>query len=294
MICIKLRLKDIRIGVADGKNAYKRKNSCKRIYRSIDPRITIHNWLRGRDIVEFLGLWEALHNPDFKRIEFDTYKEDAGTNAYVFSIKNWNKELGAIGLITKSGRYGGGIYAHMNIALEFASWITPEQISSTYANEADSFKYGDEEERFEEFRPTPFLFDSVSADAESSFEVFFSLPEDQQKVVEYFASFDEHIKDFRIEKVSHDGETKEDTFKISALHKMIDSDEMAEIPLGLESAGTIKIMHSLYLQPMTHGSYLISCCAVMKSGLWKILMLLNQMFTNNRNNLRVLAYTNNG
>lgn len=126
MICIKLRLKDIRIGVADGKNAYKRKNSCKRIYRSIDPRVTIYNWLRGRDIVEFLGLWEALHNPDFKRIEFDTFKEDAGTNAYVFSIKKWNKELGAIGLITKSGRYGGGIYAHMDIALEFASWISPE------------------------------------------------------------------------------------------------------------------------------------------------------------------------
>ena len=92
----------------------------------IDPRVTIHNWLRGRDIVEFLGLWEALHNPDFKRIEFDTFKKDAGTNAYVFSIKKWNNELGAIGLITKSGRYGGGIYAHMDIALEFASWISPE------------------------------------------------------------------------------------------------------------------------------------------------------------------------
>ena len=67
-----------------------------------------------------------MHNPDFKRIEFDTFKKDAGTNAYVFSIKKWNNELGAIGLITKSGRYGGGIYAHMDIALEFASWISPE------------------------------------------------------------------------------------------------------------------------------------------------------------------------
>ena len=87
---------------------------------------SIHNWLRGRDIVEFLGLWEALHNPNFKRIEFDTFKQDAGSNAYVFSIKKWNKELSAIGLFTKSGRYGGGIYAHMDIALEFASWISPE------------------------------------------------------------------------------------------------------------------------------------------------------------------------
>ena len=56
-------------------------------YRSIDHRITIHNWLRGRDIVEFLGLWEALHNPNFKRIDFDTLKQDACSNAYVFSIK---------------------------------------------------------------------------------------------------------------------------------------------------------------------------------------------------------------
>ena len=67
----------------------------------------------------------------------------------------------------------------------------------------------------------------------------------QQKVVEYFASFDEHIKDFRIEKVPHDGETKEDAYKINALHKMIDSDGMAEIPLGMESAGTLK-MFALY------------------------------------------------
>ncbi len=67
----------------------------------------------------------------------------------------------------------------------------------------------------------------------------------QQKVIEYFASFDEHIKDFRIEKVSHEGEGKEDTYKINAMHKMIDSDGMAEIPLGLESAGTLK-MFALY------------------------------------------------
>ena len=95
-------------------------------YRSIQPSITIHNWLRGRDVVEFLGLWEVLHNPDFKLIDFDKFKEDAGSNAYVFSIKDWTEKLGAIGLLTKSGRYGGGIYAHIDIAFEFASWISPE------------------------------------------------------------------------------------------------------------------------------------------------------------------------
>lgn len=116
---------DINIYTTDFENEYVSLTDIAR-YRSIDPRVTIHNWLRGRDIVEFLGLWEALHNPNFKRIEFDTFKQDAGSNAYVFSIKKWNEELSAIGLFTKSGRYGGGIYAHMDIALEFASWISPE------------------------------------------------------------------------------------------------------------------------------------------------------------------------
>lgn len=95
-------------------------------YRSSDPRITIHSWLRGRDIVEFLGLWEALHNPDFKRTEFDTFKKDAGSNAFTFSIKKWNEDLNGKGIITKSGRYGGGIFAHSDIAMEFASWLSPE------------------------------------------------------------------------------------------------------------------------------------------------------------------------
>ena len=94
---------DIGIYTYDFKNEYVSLTDIAK-YRSIDPRVTIHNWLRGRDIVEFLGLWESLHNPDFKRIEFDTFKEDAGSNAYVFSIKKWNEELGGIGLLTKSGR----------------------------------------------------------------------------------------------------------------------------------------------------------------------------------------------
>ena len=95
-------------------------------YRSIDPRFTVHSWLRSRDVVEFLGLWETLHNPQFNRIEFDTFKEDAGTNAFVFSIKNWTEKLNAIGLLSKSGRYSGGIFAHTDIAFEFASWVSPE------------------------------------------------------------------------------------------------------------------------------------------------------------------------
>ena len=95
-------------------------------YRTADPRFTIHSWLRNRDVVEFLGLWEALHNPGFNRIDFDTFKKDAGTNAYTFSIKKWNEMLYGKGIITKSGRYGGGIFAHSDIAMEFASWLSPE------------------------------------------------------------------------------------------------------------------------------------------------------------------------
>ena len=116
---------DIGIYTVDYSNEYVSLTDIAK-YRSREPRITIHNWLRGRDVVEFLGLWEILHNPNFKRIEFDTFKKDAGSNAYVFSIKEWTQNLGGIGIVSKSGRYGGGIYAHMDIALEFASWISPE------------------------------------------------------------------------------------------------------------------------------------------------------------------------
>ena len=116
---------DIGIYTTDFKNEFISLTDIAK-YRSIQPAITIHNWLRGRDVVEFLGLWETLHNPDFKLIEFDKFKEDAGSNSFVFSIREWTERLRAIGLLTKSGRYGGGIYAHVDIAFEFASWISPE------------------------------------------------------------------------------------------------------------------------------------------------------------------------
>jgi hypothetical protein len=116
---------DIGIYTADFENEYISLIDIAR-FRSSDPRITIHSWLRNRDVVDFLGLWEALHNTDFKRSEFDTFKKDAGSNAFTFSIKKWTEELGAVGIVSKSGRYGGGIFAHSDIAMEFASWISPE------------------------------------------------------------------------------------------------------------------------------------------------------------------------
>lgn len=91
-----------------------------------NPRIIIANWMRNRSTLEFLGLWEQLHNPDFKRLEFDTFKNESGANAFVMTPEKWTKSTAAIGITTKRGRYGGGTYAHTDIAFEFASWLSPE------------------------------------------------------------------------------------------------------------------------------------------------------------------------
>ena len=288
---------------------------------------------------------------------FKSFREEATLDLSAAKMTEFSDRVVTIGsekILPVAAIYGANASGKSNIYNAF------EYMAGYVVN---SFKYGDEEENFEKFRPTPFLFDSTSADAESSFEVYFTLPDDktektynygfcidkegvteewlnvkaktarkfstvfyrgddedeldlsgfpknsrdniqvalekqvliislgaklkiakckairdwflanefadfgnlltnyvlhrslpkgfvedkkvQQKVVEYFSSFDEHIKDFKIERVPHDGESKEDTYKINALHKMIDSDEMAEIPLALESAGTLK-MFALY------------------------------------------------
>jgi len=85
----------------------------------------ISNWLRNRDTVEFLGIWEQLHNPHFNPIEFDGIKKQAGLNSFILTAKRWIDSTGAIGLISKPGRYGG-TYAHKDIAFEFASWVSVE------------------------------------------------------------------------------------------------------------------------------------------------------------------------
>ena len=288
---------------------------------------------------------------------FKSFREEVTLDLSAAKMTEFSDRVVTVGnekILPVAAIYGANASGKSNIYNAF-------EYMSKYV--ADSFKYGDEVEKFEEFRPTPFLFDSTSANAESSFEVYFTLHGDkaekiynygfcinkegvteewlnskaktarkystvfyrgtsddeldlsgfpknsrdnirvalekqvliislgaklkvgkckeirdwflanefadfgdpftnffmsrrlpkefvenkevQQKVIEYFSSFDEHIKDFRIEKVAHDGESKEDTYKINALHKMIDSDGMAEIPLGLESAGTLK-MFALY------------------------------------------------
>ena len=86
----------------------------------------IQNWMRNRDTIEFLGIWEKINNPDFKPIEFEGFKNMAGSNSFSLTPKRWIKEVRAVGMINKAGRYGGGTFAHKDIAFEFATWISPE------------------------------------------------------------------------------------------------------------------------------------------------------------------------
>lgn len=90
-----------------------------------DPRFVIQNWMRSRSSIEFLGIWELLNNPDFNRVEFDTVKNQSGSNAFVMTPTKWTDLTGAIGINSKAGRYGG-TYAHKDIAFEFASWVSVE------------------------------------------------------------------------------------------------------------------------------------------------------------------------
>lgn len=94
-------------------------------FKSDEPTAVIGNWMRNRNTVEYLGIWESLYNPNFKPIEFEGFKKDAGLNAFTLSPKKWIDSTNAIGIISKSGRYGG-TYAHKDIAFKFASWISVE------------------------------------------------------------------------------------------------------------------------------------------------------------------------
>ena len=121
-----IHAKDIDIGIytTDFENDYISLTDIAR-YKSDAPDDVIKNWLRRKDVIEFLGLWEMLHNEDFKPVEFDGFKKEAGANAFTMSPKKWIESTNAIGIVSKSGRYGG-TFAHSDIALEFASWISAE------------------------------------------------------------------------------------------------------------------------------------------------------------------------
>jgi len=90
-----------------------------------EPKDVVKNWMRNRSTIEFLGLWEKLHNPAFKGVDFDSFLFEAGSNTFTMSPKKWIEATKSIGLYTKSGA-GGGTYAHQDIAFEFASWVSSE------------------------------------------------------------------------------------------------------------------------------------------------------------------------
>ena len=115
---------DIRIYTTDFENEFISITDIAR-YKSDMPHDVVKNWLRNRETIEFLGLWEKLHNPNFKQVEFDLFRKEAGLHAFTMSPTKWIEGVNAIGIVTKAGRYGG-TYAHSDIAMEFASWISAE------------------------------------------------------------------------------------------------------------------------------------------------------------------------
>ena len=94
-------------------------------YKSDDPTAVIGNWMRNRNTIEYLGIWETLYNPGFKPLGFEGFRKEAGLNAFTLSPQKWINTTGAIGIVSRSGRYGG-TFAHRDIAFKFASWISVE------------------------------------------------------------------------------------------------------------------------------------------------------------------------
>ena len=86
----------------------------------------IYSWLRNRNTVEFIGIWETLYNPNFKGGEFETFKKQSGLNSFHLTPRKWIDATSAIGLVSRAGRHNGGTYAHKDIAFEFGSWLSPE------------------------------------------------------------------------------------------------------------------------------------------------------------------------
>ena len=122
-----IHAKGIEIGVytTDFENEFISLTDIAKYRNDDDPRFVIQNWMRNRNTIEFLALWEELHNQNFNRVQFDTVKNEAGLNRFIMTPTKWIESVNAIGIVTKAGRYGG-TYAHSDIALEFASWISAE------------------------------------------------------------------------------------------------------------------------------------------------------------------------
>ena len=122
---IEAKGRSIQVYTEDFKNDYISLTDIAKYRNSDDPRFVIQNWMRNRNTLEFIGLWETLNNRNFNRVQFDTFRNEAGLNRFTMTPQKWITSTNAIGIIAKSGRYGG-TYAQYDIAMEFASWISPE------------------------------------------------------------------------------------------------------------------------------------------------------------------------
>ena len=122
-----LNVNDIQISILsnDNINDFISLTDLARYKNSEFPKDVVKNWMRNRSTIEFLGLWEMMHNPNFKGVDFDTFVNEAGSNSFVMTPQKWIESTNATGIVSRSGN-GGGTFAHKDIAFEFASWLSPE------------------------------------------------------------------------------------------------------------------------------------------------------------------------
>ncbi len=116
---------DIGIYTTDFENEFISLTDIAKYRNEDDPRFVIQNWMRNRNTIEFLAVWEELHNSNFNRVQFEAVRNEAGLNRFVMTPTKWTELTGAIGIVSKAGRYGG-TYAHSDIAMSFAAWLSPE------------------------------------------------------------------------------------------------------------------------------------------------------------------------
>ena len=127
LITSEILVEENKIGILRVGNAnYISLTDLAKYQNSSDPSFTVKNWLRRINTIDYIGLWEELHNLDFNLVEFDQIKTEYGKNSFAMSPTQWIKRTNAIGMVSKGGRYSIGTFAHPDIAFEFASWLSPE------------------------------------------------------------------------------------------------------------------------------------------------------------------------
>jgi hypothetical protein len=123
-----IKIKDIKVRIRTAKdnNDYICLTDMAKARNNSEPDDVIKNWMRLRYTIDFMGLWEIMHNQSFKPVEFDGFRNSSGENSFTLSPEKWIKTTNALGIQSRRGRYGGGTYAHKDIAFEFGTWLSPE------------------------------------------------------------------------------------------------------------------------------------------------------------------------